>query len=92
MKIILYFGGAKWQKKDGNGKRGNSHFESFKRFYLIWISSFFYKRELTFKLQRLQLVHISVEEYYEEMEIILIKCKMEERLKSIMTRFMNDLN
>lgn len=51
-----------------------------------------YTRDLKFKLQKLFHGSKGVEEYYKEMEVLMIQAKIEEDEKVTMARFLNGLN
>ena len=56
-----------------------------------FISSHYY-RDLFLKLQGLKQGSMSVEDYYKEMEIIMIRANIEEEREATMARFVNGLN
>ena len=51
-----------------------------------------YTRDLKFKLQKLSQGSKGVEEYYKEMEVLMIQAKIEEDEEVTMARFLNGLN
>jgi len=51
-----------------------------------------FHRDLKLKLQRLSQGNKGVDEYYKEMEILIIQAKIEEDLEVTMVRFLNGLN
>ena len=51
-----------------------------------------YNRDLQLKLQRMTQGNKSVEEYFKEMEVTMIRARMNEENEAIMARFMNGLN
>jgi len=51
-----------------------------------------YVREMHNKLQRLYQGSVSVDDYYKEMEISLIRANIEESNETTMARFLNGLN
>eukprot|EP00256_Glycine_max_P069316 XP_025983911.1 uncharacterized protein LOC113001425 [Glycine max] len=51
-----------------------------------------YNRTMRQKLQRLSQGNLTVEEYYKEMEMALVRANIEEESEDIMARFLNGLN
>ena len=51
-----------------------------------------YKRDMYNKLQRLSQGNMSVDEYYKEMELLMIRTGTTEDLEATMARFFNGLN
>jgi len=51
-----------------------------------------YNRTMRQKLQRLSQGNLTVEEYYKEMEMALVRANIEEESEDTMTRFLNGLN
>jgi len=51
-----------------------------------------YYRKLHQRLQSLSQGTKSVDEYFKEMELAMIRANVEEDMKATMTRFVNDLN
>ena len=51
-----------------------------------------YNRDLQLKLQRMTQGNKSVEEYFKEMEVTMIRAGMKEESEAIMVRFLNGLN
>ena len=51
-----------------------------------------YKKDLVLQLERLRQGSKSVEEFYKEIEMLLIKSELEECAKARMARFLNGLN
>ena len=51
-----------------------------------------YTRDLKFKLQKLSQGSKGVEEYYKEMEVLMIQAKIEEDEEVTMARFLSGLN
>ena len=57
-----------------------------------WYVPASYTRDLKFKLQKLSQGSKGIEEYYKEMEVLMIQAKIEEDEEVTMARFLNGLN
>ena len=51
-----------------------------------------YNRTMRQRLQRLSQGSLTVEEYYKEMEMALVRAKIEQEIKDTMTHFLNGVN